>query len=76
MVLHHLVLHHTHAGLLNRHLGKRDTSIRSRQCGVAEDFVNLLLAETRISLLCSFNPRHKRVQLRNRANCHDNSTSN
>ena len=47
VVLDDLVLHHTHAGLLDRHLGQRNARLVGRHRRFKEDVIHLLLRERR-----------------------------
>ena len=52
VVLNHLVFHHAHAGLLDRHFGQRNTRLVGRHRRLKEDVIHLFLREFRKFPLC------------------------
>ncbi|CAB3274615.1 hypothetical protein SVZ_N_04218 [Salmonella enterica subsp. enterica serovar Typhimurium] len=61
MVFNHFVFHDAHTRLGDRHFGQRNAGISGGQSGGAEDFVYLLLRETRVLTLGFFDARNQRV---------------
>ncbi len=62
MVLHHFVLHHTHARLFRRHLRERNSRIGGSQRSAAKNRVHLLLRKRRELLLRFFYARRESVE--------------
>ena len=56
MVLHHLVLHQSHAGLFHRQLRQGDARTGRGEGGLAENQIDLFLGEGRELLLSRFHP--------------------
>ena len=72
VVLNHLVFHHAHAGLLDRHFGQRNTRLVGRHRRLEEDVIHLFLREFRKFPLCLAHEGHallKRFHGINRSEC-------
>ena len=72
VVLNHLVFHHAHAGLLDRHFGQRNTRLIGRHRRLKEDVIHLFLREFRKFPLCLAHESHallKRFHRINRSEC-------